>query len=1295
MRSAGRVCRSRSARLSGIVLTVALLAAALIGAPAANALSQRGHTFETSFGVTEGAGLSGPQAVAVNESTGDAYVLDTANNRVVRFGPAPQHAFIEAWGYGVLNGAAEFQKCTANCRPGLAGFAKEQFDSPVAIAIDNAPGSPSHGDVYVVANRTAKKKAVIDKFGPNGEPGDVLLSKAKERAEAEGLIVGVAVDQTGTVWVDREEEGEEFMLERFSNEPVNRVLGEPQTLEIPNLEGTFPVRPGLAVDTQGNLYVTYEPGGEDLEEIEEEEEAIKAREKARKRKHEPQLGEHAEQPCERNPCFVAKLALEGKEVVPLSFEVGGENSTGVAVDLSSGAQNSGDVYLDNGKSVAALTSGLALVQRFGEAQLQNGGGAGLAIDAASGEVLVADAATGLIDAYELSPPGPPVVKAHSVLAGQVLSGSAELHATIDPMGASTHYRFQYGTSSCATSTCAEVPPAPGGEIAAGFGDKRVSVPISGLSQSTTYHFRVIAENSHAEGAEAVISEEAKFTTTSASSSAVLPDGRAWELVSPASKHGASVEPIFREGALIQSAANGKSVTYVTSAHVGENEPEGYRGPERSQILSQRTSTGWSSLDITTPNDIARGIRNGLSREYEIFSSELGEALVNPAAEIPLSPPVTENEKKLAEEGKPYLEKTLYLRHNGLCPSSPASCYEPLVTEANDTAKSAFAFALTIKGATPDLHHVVLSSDKPLTSGAPNTGLYEWSAGQPTLQLISVLPGGTATKEEAFLGGGSGFEMASTAVSQDGSRVVWRANATSAGHLYDREIDFATGEGHTTQIDEPNLGVAQPKVAPLPDFKTASADGSKVFFSDPQRLTADSTAPQGAALNQPEDLYVYEPEKPEHERLTDLTKPLNSGEPAAVLGEALASSDGSYVYLVANGVLAANAGANGEKAQPGKCRPEAPGACNLYVVHYDGTSWETPRFIARLSAEDSPDWGRPALGINYELKTMTSRVSPNGEHFAFMSDQSLTGYNNTDENSGVADEEVFLYNYAEGPTGHVVCASCNPSGAQPVGVFDTLEAGEGLDLVVDRNETWASIETGVDHWLAGSIPGFTNIALFESFYQSRYLLNDGRLFFNSSDVLVPRAQHNHGKMNVYEYEPKGLGSCQQENTEGGCVALISSGESEHESAFMDASESGNDVFFLTAAQLSPRDSDTTFDIYDARVCQGAGVEPCVNEGSAPPPPCSSEACRGPAPGAPGYGAPASTKLSSTGNIGVLSERVEKKPTGKKPLTTAQKLAAALKSCRRKFKGKKHSKKRALCEKQAHKKYPLKSAKKAKR
>ena len=158
-----------------------------------------------------------------------------------------------------------------------------------------------------------------------------------------------------------------------------------------------------------------------------------------------------------------------------------------------------------------------------------------------------------------------------------------------------------------------------------------------------------------------------------------------------------------------------------------------------------------------------------------------------------------------------------------------------------------------------------------------------------------------------------------------------------------------------------------------------------------------------------------------------------------------------------------------------------------------------------------------------------------------------------------------------PRGRLVCASCNPNqeagGAfrRPHGVFDTEDAGEGLGLLVDRPEIWQH------HWLAASIPGWNfNItnATPSALYQPRYLSDSGRLFFDSPDALVPQDdQRQGGRLRVRA--PRASAAAQYSS---GCIGLISSGTSSQESAFLDASENGDDVFFLTAAQLVSADTD---------------------------------------------------------------------------------------------------------------------------
>ncbi len=299
----------------------------------------------------------------------------------------------------------------------------------------------------------------------------------------------------------------------------------------------------------------------------------------------------------------------------------------------------------------------------------------------------------------------------------------------------------------------------------------------------------------------------------------------------------------------------------------------------------------------------------------------------------------------------------------------------------------------------------------------------------------------------------------------------------------------------------------------------------------------------------------------------------------------------------------------------------------------------------------------------------------------MSNSPLTGYDNRDAVSGQRDEEVFLY---DATANRLACASCNPTGARPVGVLDPGVSNALLQ--VDNIGAWGQLGGGGEHTLAGSLVGWNDMYDVAS-YEPRYVMDSGRLFFNSPDALVP--QDTNGLEDVYEYEPPGVGSCARENTDfsevsGGCVDLISSGQASEESAFMDASEGGNDVFFTTNAKLVIEDYDNASDMYDAHVCTSAA--PCRAEPVSPPECTSGDSCKAaPSPQPAIFGATPSATFSGVGNVAAASSGV----VVSKSLTRAQKLARALRVCH-----KKKGKKRAVCERLARKSYGAKKSGKAK-
>jgi hypothetical protein len=278
---------------------------------------------------------------------------------------------------------------------------------------------------------------------------------------------------------------------------------------------------------------------------------------------------------------------------------------------------------------------------------------------------------------------------------------------------------------------------------------------------------------------------------------------------------------------------------------------------------------------------------------------------------------------------------------------------------------------------------------------------------------------------------------------------------------------------------------------------------------------------------------------------------------------------------------------------------------------------TVRLIATLAGEDNFDW---------TPSNLTARVSPNGRYIGFDSIQSLTGYDNRDATTSESDQEIYLYDAA---TNALSCVSCDPSGARP----------SGPSAIPGAEPT-------------GSIPA--------PVYLQRNLLDDGHVFFETANPLVSGAAN--GQVNVYEYV-------------AGHLSLISSGSSDANSYFYDASPSGEDVFFLTTEHLVRSDTFNGLRLYDARV-SGGFPEPQA------PVPCRGEGCRSPAVVMPVFSVPPTTNPSGSGNLAIPTST----PRAAKALTRKQKLQRALRLCRRE----KNRRMRAACLRGARRRYGARSS-----
>jgi hypothetical protein len=732
-----------------------------------------------------------------------------------------------------------------------------------------------------------------------------------------------------------------------------------------------------------------------------------------------------------------------------------------------------------------------------------------------------------------------------------------------------------------------------------------TVGVVGLLSAGTL---TIAAPSVASAAESCPANQA-FRT---SYSAVLPDCRAYELVSPPGiqpyfetfTSGRIVNASFAQaiiGATLDTAAAPSSADsgiafFSTFAPAGSTTD----GPD---YLSTRGSGGWTTKNLIPPQSTE--VTAGCLPFTLGWSTDMGRTV--------LSDGWTEEANTCGADepelvpGEPRGKQNLFLRENA------TDTYQ-LIDQMPLSGGPASA---VFQAGSDDLGLVAFSEPAQLTPEAPaaTNDYYVWAGGSVD-RLLTILPNGQPTVGQIVNAAEHTLRLASPtfthAVAPDGSRIEF----TAGGNLYSRLNPGAPQSGFneagecdelskacTVQID--GSETAEPGGGGV--FVAGSGGhGNVVYFTDANRLTGDSTAAGGEP-----DLYEYDFRKPAGERLTDLTVDPNTGEQADVLGYVGSNEtgpEGDYVYFVATGVLASNENRIGALA--------SSGSPNLYVMH-EGTM----RFIATLSLEnDSCDW---------EIRCMTARVSANGRYIGFDSVEELTDFANVDVNTGQPDQEIFLYDAAEG----LRCASCSPAGAAPV-------APASIRLPV-----------GV------SVPNApTPLTL------QRNVSDNGQVFFDTQNPLVAGARNGQSNLfaesNVYEYE-------------AGQLHLLSSGTSESSSFFYEASADGGDVYLLTAQALAPGGSSTEVAIYDAKIDGGFPAPPAAAE------PCSGEACSGAQSITPRLPAISSSSVSGSGNI----EPVISKPPVVRSLTSAQKLTKALKSCR----AKRNKHKRGVCEAQARKRY----------
>jgi hypothetical protein len=676
---------------------------------------------------------------------------------------------------------------------------------------------------------------------------------------------------------------------------------------------------------------------------------------------------------------------------------------------------------------------------------------------------------------------PPEVK--SLSSAHVTEDEAELQAQINPHNLATTYIFELKVDDAGTWTAVGEGMIPAGNL-----DAEVTAVAADLAPGTSYRFRVVAGNEEGgDEAEAGFSTYPRLPATACPNallrtgpSALLPDCRAYELVTPADPNGHPP---------LGTSNSGDNFTNRQVSPAGDKLPFTIEGGSLPGLggtgslfgdpyLATRTSVGWSTSYTGPSPTQATAAWPGTSSPDQGYSFWIAE-----------------------DSGSAVLGGSTHsVRY-------PDGHSEPLGQGSIGFDREAGGKLISERGG----HIIFVTGAGASTStavqlepdAAPDgtQAIYDRTA-DGTLHVVSLKPG-----DIPF---GAGENAVYLNASLDGMGVAFEAN-NQLYLRYDNQETYEIGEGV--------------------DFAGVAEGGSRVFYVE------------GG------DLEAFDVE----EGVIEFSE---SGNVTPVQ----ISADGTAAYFVSPSVLTpGQANPAGDEAQAG--------AQNLYLSREGALT-----LVATVTDRDVEGDVKPGfntsdgLGLwvttvgpspSGRLGAVPARTTPDGGVLLFKSRALLAGY----DSEGQA--EIYRYDSA---AGKLACLSCNPT-ASAANSDATLQSREREGLLLFSAQAWL-----------------------ES------LRADGRrAFFESSEALV--ARDGDGLQDVYQWEEKGVGSCDRS---GGCLQLISSPSSLRNEYLWAVSKSGDDVFFLSSERLVGADSDGTPSIYDARV-GGGFAEPA-------PTACEGEGCR---------------------------------------------------------------------------------------
>jgi hypothetical protein len=465
---------------------------------------------------------------------------------------------------------------------------------------------------------------------------------------------------------------------------------------------------------------------------------------------------------------------------------------------------------------------------------------------------------------ELTTDAVPPTQVFTAFAAPRTDTTARLNGRVNPEGAPLTYRFEYSEDGGATWIA-----RPDLENTSGVRKQIVVADeLTGLSPSTTYEYRFVAENSA--GGASPQGEEKSFTTRTTAE--MNPPARGFELINNPDKGNQHARAeVIQETSPI-SPDGEKVIWSVLGGAPGGNSGAG------ATFLAQRTDTGWHSKSLIPPGKEQPGEGKAGGYALDATTPDLSAFIFNTGVTA-------------LERGK------TMVRVNENQAQTLLAEYDRDVDGGN--------VDLTDDGA-----HALFVS--PITLQLEDTG-----AGPPG-EVVSVMPDGLqnecgldfGSENRSFVGGGNapeaaakqwrpGYHMIATT---DASRVYFQAkpNGGSCGSslwgIYVRNRDAS----QTTLID-PGPGAG----GQSPQFITTTPDGREAYF-----LTYSKLDPGDS--NSSPDIYRWDEGAGESSCLTcfipNANVSFNSG---GSPGRVMISSDFSHIYFESTSQLVPGQGKAGE------------------------------------------------------------------------------------------------------------------------------------------------------------------------------------------------------------------------------------------------------------------------------------------------------------------------------------------------------------------------------------------------